>query len=66
VQSKQDREDQPGEGVRPDAPVPPGVYIDPWDEPLDPDIVEPGEPLEPRAPPGPVRHDPDDLDRPRH
>lgn len=36
--------------IRPDAPVPPGVFVDPWDEPLDPNIIEPAEPVEPRAP----------------
>jgi hypothetical protein len=44
-----DERDDP-EVVRPDAPLPPGVYVDPWDEPLDPRIIEPAEPLVPRAP----------------
>jgi hypothetical protein len=45
-----DADVQRAEGIRPDAVVPPGVWVDPWDDPLDPGVIEPGEPLVPRAP----------------
>jgi hypothetical protein len=32
---------QPDGAIPPDHPVAPGAFFDPWEEPLEPDIVEP-------------------------